>query len=77
MKLAESLENEGADVIQTEGGKYSNPLKPGVLGLIEKVEDTRATIFITAWERKKKNAICYSSALPIGSYCFLSFTVIF
>ena len=35
--LAELLEQEGVDVIQTEGGKSSNPSKPGVLGLIEKV----------------------------------------
>lgn len=38
MRLAELLEEEGADIIQTEGGKYSSPTKPGVLGLIEKVE---------------------------------------
>lgn len=37
VKLAEVLEQEGADIIQTEGGKYSSPSKPGVLGLIEKV----------------------------------------
>lgn len=37
MKLAEQLENEGADIIQTEGGKCSSPSKAGVLGLIEKV----------------------------------------
>ena len=37
VKLAELLEKEGVDIIQTEGGKCSNPSKPGVLGLIEKV----------------------------------------
>lgn len=37
VKLAELLEKEGVDIIQTEGGKCSNPTKPGVLGLIEKV----------------------------------------
>lgn len=37
VKLAEQLEQEGADVIQTEGGKCSSPSKAGVLGLIEKV----------------------------------------
>jgi hypothetical protein len=37
MRLAELLEEEGADIIQTEGGKCSSPTKPGVLGLIEKV----------------------------------------
>ncbi|KAL9249668.1 hypothetical protein AKJ16_DCAP08787 [Drosera capensis] len=35
-KLAELLEEEGADVIQSEGGKCSSPSKPGALGLIEK-----------------------------------------
>lgn len=37
VKLAEQLEVEGADIIQTEGGKSSTPSKAGVLGLIEKV----------------------------------------
>jgi accessory colonization factor AcfC len=37
VKLAEMLEQEGVDIIQTEGGKCSNPSKSGVLGLIEKV----------------------------------------
>lgn len=37
VKLAEQLELEGADIIQTEGGKCSNPSKSGILGLIEKV----------------------------------------
>ncbi|CAL5412469.1 unnamed protein product [Camellia sinensis] len=36
VKLAERLEQEGVDIIQTEGGKCSNPSKAGVLGLIEK-----------------------------------------
>ncbi|MBA0778753.1 hypothetical protein Gotri_006574 [Gossypium trilobum] len=36
VKLAEMLEKEGVDVIQTEGGKCSTPSKSGVLGLIEK-----------------------------------------
>ncbi|KAI3722903.1 hypothetical protein L2E82_34089 [Cichorium intybus] len=36
-KLAEQLQQEGVDIIQTEGGKCSNPSKPGVLGLIEKI----------------------------------------
>lgn len=31
------LEEEGADLIQTEGGTSSAPSKPGVHGLIEKV----------------------------------------
>ena len=37
VKLAELLEQEGVDIIQTEGGKCSNPSKSGILGLIEKV----------------------------------------
>lgn len=37
IRLAENLEIEGVDIIQTEGGKCSNPSKAGVLGLIEKV----------------------------------------
>lgn len=37
VRLAELLEQEGADIIQTEGGKCSHPSKSGVLGLIEKV----------------------------------------
>lgn len=37
MKLAEQLEEEGVDIIQTEGGKCSAPSKAGILGLIEKV----------------------------------------
>ncbi|KAJ0083085.1 hypothetical protein Patl1_10173 [Pistacia atlantica] len=38
VKLAELLEQEGVDIIQTEGGKCSSPSKSGVLGLIEKVK---------------------------------------
>lgn len=37
VRLAEQLEQEGVDIIQTEGGKCSTPSKAGVLGLIEKV----------------------------------------
>ncbi|KAI3740243.1 hypothetical protein L2E82_30668 [Cichorium intybus] len=36
-KLSEQLQQKGVDIIQTEVGKCSNPSKPGVLGLIEKV----------------------------------------
>uniref|UniRef100_A0A452ZX54 Uncharacterized protein ycf23 n=2 Tax=Aegilops tauschii subsp. strangulata TaxID=200361 RepID=A0A452ZX54_AEGTS len=45
MRLAELLEEEGADIIQTEGGKCSNPTKPGVLGLIEKATPTLAAAY--------------------------------
>ncbi|KAJ3670776.1 hypothetical protein LUZ60_008202 [Juncus effusus] len=45
VRLAEQLEQEGADIIQTEGGKYSNPTKSGVLGLIEKASPTLASAY--------------------------------
>ncbi|KAK6917205.1 hypothetical protein RJ641_017956 [Dillenia turbinata] len=45
VKLAEQLEQEGADIIQTEGGKCSNPSKPGILGLIEKATPTLAAAY--------------------------------
>ncbi|XP_061341232.1 uncharacterized protein ycf23-like [Gastrolobium bilobum] len=45
VKLAESLEKEGVDIIQTEGGKFSNPTKAGVLGLIEKATPTLAAAY--------------------------------
>ncbi|KAL1826601.1 hypothetical protein ACET3Z_005013 [Daucus carota] len=45
IKLAEQLEQEGVDVIQTEGGKYSSPTKSGILGLIEKATPTLAAAY--------------------------------
>ncbi|XP_042487577.1 uncharacterized protein ycf23-like [Macadamia integrifolia] len=45
VKLAELLEQEGIDIIQTEGGKCSSPSKPGVLGLIEKATPTLAAAY--------------------------------
>ncbi|ERN09186.1 hypothetical protein AMTR_s00014p00241360 [Amborella trichopoda] len=45
VKLAELLECEGVDIIQTEGGKYSNPSEPGVLGLVEKATPTLAAAY--------------------------------
>ncbi|OIW00762.1 hypothetical protein TanjilG_19202 [Lupinus angustifolius] len=45
VKLAESLELEGVDIIQTEGGKCCNPTKSGVLGLIEKATPTLAAAY--------------------------------
>ncbi|KAJ4768793.1 hypothetical protein LUZ62_079168 [Rhynchospora pubera] len=45
VRLAEQLEQEGVDIIQTEGGKCSNPTKPGVLGLIEKASPTLAAAY--------------------------------
>lgn len=43
--LAESLECEGVDIIQTEGGTSSDPSKPGVHGLIEKAVPTLAAAY--------------------------------
>lgn len=45
VKLAESLVEAGADIIQTEGGTSSNPLNAGVLGLIEKATPTLAAAY--------------------------------
>ncbi|KAK6932227.1 hypothetical protein RJ641_001851 [Dillenia turbinata] len=45
VKLAELLEQEGADIIQTEGGKCVNPSTPGILGLIEKAAPTLAAAY--------------------------------
>ncbi|KAK9093460.1 hypothetical protein Syun_028371 [Stephania yunnanensis] len=45
VKLAELLEKEGVDIIQTEGGKCANPSKSGVLGLIEKASPTIAAAY--------------------------------
>lgn len=45
VRLAELLEQEGADIIQTEGGKCSSPTKPGVLGLIEKATPSLAAAY--------------------------------
>ncbi|XP_050233951.1 uncharacterized protein ycf23-like [Mercurialis annua] len=45
VKLAEKLEEEGVDIIQTEGGKCSNPSMSGVLGLIEKASPTLAAAY--------------------------------
>ncbi|XP_012830254.1 PREDICTED: uncharacterized protein ycf23-like isoform X2 [Erythranthe guttata] len=45
IKLAEQLELEGVDIIQTEGGKCSSPSKAGILGLIEKASPTLAAAY--------------------------------
>jgi len=42
VKLAEELVQAGADIIQTEGGTSTNPVHPGILGLIEKAAPTLA-----------------------------------
>ncbi|RXH98982.1 hypothetical protein DVH24_011307 [Malus domestica] len=45
VKLAEMLEQEGVDIIQTEGGKCTSPSKSGVLGLVEKATPTLAAAY--------------------------------
>ncbi|KAJ8449955.1 hypothetical protein Cgig2_029317 [Carnegiea gigantea] len=60
-KLAELLEQEGADIIQTEGGKCSSPSKPGVIGLIEKATPTLAAAY--AISRAVKIPVLCSSGL--------------
>ena len=42
VKLAETLVEAGADIIQTEGGTSSQPVHAGTLGLIEKAAPTLA-----------------------------------
>lgn len=61
IKLAEQLEIEGVDVIQTEGGKSSSPSKSGVLGLIEKATPTLAAAY--AISRAVKIPVMCSSGL--------------
>ncbi|CAK9185745.1 unnamed protein product [Ilex paraguariensis] len=61
IKLAEQLEQEGVDIIQTEGGKGSSPSKPGVLGLIEKATPTLAAAY--AISRAVKIPVMCSSGL--------------
>jgi hypothetical protein len=45
VSLAEKLEAEGADIIQTEGGTSVSPASPGVQGLIEKASPTLAAAY--------------------------------
>jgi hypothetical protein len=45
IKLSVQLEQEGVDIIQTEGGKCSNATNAGVLGLIEKAAPTLASAY--------------------------------
>ena len=53
--LAIKLVNEGADFIQTEGGKSSTPLSPGVQGHFEKAAPTLAATFSISQEFAKNN----------------------
>ncbi|GAB4828627.1 hypothetical protein Ancab_018292 [Ancistrocladus abbreviatus] len=60
-KLAELLEQEGVDIIQTEGGKCSSPSQPGVLGLIQKASPTLAAAYTIS--RAVKIPVMCSSGL--------------
>ncbi|KAG6496916.1 hypothetical protein ZIOFF_044795 [Zingiber officinale] len=80
VKLAELLEQEGADIIQTEGGKYSSPSKPGVLGLIEKATPTLAAAYsisravqIPVMCSSGLSAVTAPMALTAGAASVLSF----
>ena len=43
--LAMQLVDDGADIIQTEGGKLSKPVSPGIQGLFEKAVPTLASTY--------------------------------
>ena len=44
-ELAEQLERQGVDFIQTEGGTSSSPVHAGILGLVEKAAPTLAAAY--------------------------------
>jgi len=55
VELAIKLVHEGADFIQTEGGKSSIPLSPGIQGRFEKAVPTLAATFSISQEFAKNN----------------------
>ena len=65
--LAMKLVFEGADIIQTEGGKSSNPYNSGIQGLLEKSVPTLAATFAIYKEFEK-----HSINIPIMSASGLS-----
>ena len=65
--LAVKLVQEGADIIQTEGGKSSFPYSPGIQGLFEKAVPTLASTFAI-----KKEFLKNSIPNPIMSASGLS-----
>ena len=65
--LAIKLVLEGADIIQTEGGKSSNPYSSGIQGLLEKSVPTLAATFAIFKEFEKQ-----SINIPIMSASGLS-----
>ena len=60
--LAMKLVLEGADIIQTEGGKSSNPFNSGIQGLLEKSVPTLAATIAIHKEFEK-----HSTYIPIMS----------
>ena len=54
-QLALDLVDRGVDLIQTEGGTSSHPIRPGTLGLIEKASPTLASTFTIAAALKESN----------------------
>ncbi len=65
--LAIKLVFEGADIIQTEGGKSANPYSPGIQGLIEKSVPTLSATYAIHNEFEKQ-----SINIPIMSASGLS-----
>ena len=65
--LAMKLVSEGADIIQTEGGKCSNPYNSGIQGLLEKSVPTLAATLAIHKEFDKQ-----SINIPIMSASGLS-----
>tara|TARA_Y100000589_G_scaffold205365_1_gene193739 strand:+ start:5084 stop:5860 length:777 start_codon:yes stop_codon:yes gene_type:complete len=57
VELALKLINEGADIIQTEGGKSSNPYSPGIQGLFEKAVPTLASTYAIKQEFSKNSIV--------------------
>jgi len=55
VELAIKLVREGANFIQTEGGKSSRPLSPGIQGHFEKATPTLAATFSISQEFAKNN----------------------
>ncbi|GBG62633.1 hypothetical protein CBR_g31268 [Chara braunii] len=70
VKLAEALEAEGVDIIQTEGGTSSSPTSSGVHGLIEKgvgsaVNKLNSKVAMVCAVRAIADALGISSAVSV------------
>ena len=61
--LAIKLVFEGADIIQTEGGKNANPYSSGIQGLLEKSVPTLAATYaiFNEFEKQSINCLLYTS----------------